>query len=96
LNEGRLGLPHGRPLSRHNLHRHDGGFVSASSPHRTEDSSDFVKRYGLHRLIYAEHYERIVDAIAREKTMKKWRREWKIRLIEEQNPDWLGRFGYIL
>ena len=63
--------------------------------HRTGEGSDFVKRYGLNRLVYAEHYDRIVDAIAREKAMKKWRREWKIRLIEEQNLDWLDRFGDI-
>ena len=64
--------------------------------HRTGEGSDFVNRYGLHRLVCAEHHDRIEDAIAREKALKKWRREWKIRLIEEQNPDWLDRFGDIL
>ena len=64
--------------------------------HRTGDGSDFVKRYDLKRLVYAERHERIEDAIAREKAMKKWRREWKIRLIEEQNPDWSDRFCDIL
>jgi len=44
--------------------------------HRDGDGSDFVNRYGPHRLVYAEHHERIEDAIAREKAMKKWRREW--------------------
>ena len=60
--------------------------------HRTGDGSDFCKRYGLDRLIYAERHDDIRDAIAREKAMKKWNREWKIRLIEEQNPDWLDLF----
>jgi len=64
--------------------------------HRKGDGSDFVMRYGLNRLVYAEHHDRIEDAIAREKAMKKWRREWKIRLIEEQNPDWLDRYSDIL
>ncbi|MEC8178856.1 MAG: GIY-YIG nuclease family protein [Pseudomonadota bacterium] len=64
--------------------------------HRTGDGSDFVRRYDLNRLVYAEHHDRIEDAIPREKAMKKWRREWKIRLIEEQNPDWLDRVGDIL
>lgn len=64
--------------------------------HRNAEGSDFVRRYGLHRLVYAEPHGRIEDAIAREKAMKKWRREWKIRLIEEQNPDWLDRYGDIL
>ena len=59
--------------------------------HRT-DPQGFVGRYGLTRLVMAERHEEIVDAIAREKALKKWRREWKIRLIEEQNPDWHDRF----
>ena len=64
--------------------------------HRKGEGSEFVKRYGLKRLVYAERHDRIIDAIKREKAVKKWRREWKIRLIEEQNPDWLDRFGDIL
>jgi len=60
--------------------------------HRTGEGSDFCKRYGLDRLVYAEHHDDIHNAIAREKAMKKWNREWKIRLIEERNPDWLDLF----
>ena len=56
------------------------------------DPQGFVGRYGLHRLVMAEWHDDIVTAIAREKSLKKWRREWKIRLIEEQNPDWLDRY----
>jgi putative endonuclease len=52
----------------------------------------FVGRYGLFRLVMAERHENIEEAIAREKALKKWRRAWKIRLIEEQNPDWVDRF----
>ena len=52
----------------------------------------FVARYGLGRLVMAERHEDILYAIAREKALKKWRRDWKIRLIEEQNPDWADRF----
>ncbi|MGN7930903.1 GIY-YIG nuclease family protein [Sphingopyxis sp. 22461] len=61
--------------------------------HRTGDGSDFCKRYCLERLVYAEPHDDIRDAIAREKAMKKWNREWKIRLIEGQNPDWLDLFN---
>ena len=64
--------------------------------HRTGEGSDFVTRYGLKQLVHTEHHATIGDAIAREKAMKKWRRAWKIRLVEEQNPDWLDRFGDIL
>ncbi len=52
----------------------------------------FVGRYGLNRLVLVERHEEIEFAIAREKALKKWRREWKIRLIEEQNPNWADRF----
>jgi len=52
----------------------------------------FVARYGLGRLVMAERHEDIPSAIAREKALKKWRREWKVRLIEEQNPDRADRF----
>ena len=61
--------------------------------HRTGGGSDFCKRYDLDRLVYAEPHHDIRDAIAREKAMKKWNREWKIRLIEEQNSDWLDLFN---
>ncbi len=48
----------------------------------------FTSRYGLSRLVYSEHHERIIDGIGREKTLKTWRRAWKVRLIEAQNPGW--------
>ena len=60
--------------------------------HRTGEGSDFCRRYGLTRLVYADRTDLIVDAIAREKQVKKWRREWKIELIESANPDWLDLF----
>ncbi|HEV2745723.1 MAG TPA: GIY-YIG nuclease family protein [Allosphingosinicella sp.] len=56
--------------------------------HRSGQGSDFCRRYGLRRLVYVEEYERIYDAIAREKAMKAWKRQWKTRLIEAQNPGW--------
>ena len=56
--------------------------------HRNGEGSAFCRRYGLTRLVYAEHHERVDDAIAREKAMKAWKRRWKIRLIEQANPQW--------
>ena len=54
-----------------------------------EDVVDgFTNKYGVHRLVYFEHTESIESAILREKQLKKWKRDWKIRLIEEQNPRW--------
>jgi putative endonuclease len=60
--------------------------------HREGRGSRFTSRYGLLRLVYAEQHVRIEDAIAREKAIKKWRRQWKIALIESANPDWLDWF----
>ncbi len=60
--------------------------------HRTGEGSEFCRRYGLGRLVWAEHAPAIVDAIAHEKRVKRWRRDWKFALIERGNPDWLDLF----
>jgi putative endonuclease len=57
--------------------------------HRNGKGSAFCKRYKLTRLVYAEEHGSIQDAIAREKAMKAWKRDWKIELIEQGNPQWL-------
>ena len=64
--------------------------------HRSGGGSRFVKKYGLLRLVHAEFYERIDEAIAREKAIKKWRREWKIQLIEAGNPNWNDLFEHVI
>jgi putative endonuclease len=56
--------------------------------HRSGKGSEFVKKYGVTRLVYIEEYPSPEEAIRREKQLKNWRRDWKIRLIEEDNPDW--------
>ena len=56
--------------------------------HREGLVEGFTKRYGVTRLVYIDGFDRIEDAIAREKAMKKWNRLWKLDLIERQNPDW--------
>lgn len=63
--------------------------------HREGTGSEFCRKHGLIRLVYAERHEAITDAIAREKAMKKWKRQWKLRLIREGNPDWLDLFETI-
>ena len=60
--------------------------------HRTGDGSDFCRRYRLDRLVWAEQVPSIVDAIAHEKRVKRWRREWKFDLIERGNPEWRDLF----
>ncbi|MGD9839702.1 MAG: GIY-YIG nuclease family protein [Afipia sp.] len=56
--------------------------------HRLGHGSEFVKRYRVYSLVYAESYARAEEAIQREKQMKKWNRVWKTRLIEQDNPEW--------
>ena len=56
--------------------------------HRQGLDKGFTRRYNVHKLIYIEHFEDIASAITREKQMKKWKREWKERVINEQNPPW--------
>ena len=56
--------------------------------HREGMIDGFTKRYGLKRLVYAEHFDDIRSAIQREKTIKHWPRAWKVRLIHSVNPQW--------
>jgi len=56
--------------------------------HRNGLTEGFSSRYGVTRLVFAEQHTRIDEAIAREKQLKKWKRAWKLELIEESNPDW--------
>ena len=56
--------------------------------HREEVFEGFTKKYGVKMLVYYEIHEDPSQAIEREKRMKRWRRAWKIRLIEERNPQW--------
>ncbi|HEU0150461.1 MAG TPA: GIY-YIG nuclease family protein [Bradyrhizobium sp.] len=56
--------------------------------HRTKAVPSFTSRYDIGKLVWFEIYDDASTAIAREKELKKWRRDWKISLIEEQNPNW--------
>ncbi|HEX7711846.1 MAG TPA: GIY-YIG nuclease family protein [Sphingomonadaceae bacterium] len=56
--------------------------------HRNGLGSKFCRRYGLDCLVLAEEFPTIDEAIAREKQLKNWRREWKVEAIEAVNPEW--------
>ena len=60
--------------------------------HRDGLVDGFTKKYGVHRLVWHEHHEDIHEAIAREKRLKRWQRDWKIALIERDNPHWVDLF----
>ena len=60
--------------------------------HKTDVVPGFTRRYHVHLLVWFECYDDPLTAIAREKELKKWRREWKINLIEETNPEWVDLY----
>ena len=60
--------------------------------HREGMVEGFSTRYGVKRLVYVEAFGDVRAAIQREKTMKKWPREWKINLIERDNPHWMDLY----
>ncbi|MFL6857868.1 MAG: GIY-YIG nuclease family protein [Allosphingosinicella sp.] len=64
--------------------------------HRRGTGSKFCREHDLGRLVYCEAYERIDEAIRREKAMKAWHRRWKTRLIEESNPSWADLSPHLL
>ncbi|MDT8376630.1 MAG: GIY-YIG nuclease family protein [Mariprofundaceae bacterium] len=60
--------------------------------HRNHLVDGFTKRYGVTCLVWYEQHESMASAIAREKTIKSWKRAWKIELIETENPEWLDLY----
>ena len=56
--------------------------------HKSGVVPGFTRRYKVNRLVYRESYTSISEARARERALKRWRREWKFELIEAQNPNW--------
>jgi len=57
--------------------------------HKSKLINGFTQKYKVTNLVYFEIYQNINEAIKREKQLKKWKREWKIRLIEENNVNWI-------
>ncbi|MDZ4820019.1 MAG: GIY-YIG nuclease family protein [Planctomycetota bacterium] len=64
--------------------------------HKNDVVESFSKEYGVHLLVYYEQHESMENAIVREKQLKKWNRAWKLRLIEEMNPNWDDLYESIL
>jgi putative endonuclease len=64
--------------------------------HRNGNGSSFVKAYGVFRLVYVESCERADEAITREKQVKRWKRDWKIELIERDNLEWRDLSGLLV
>jgi putative endonuclease len=64
--------------------------------HKNDFVEGFTKQYGVHTLVWYEVHETMASAIAREKALKNWHRAWKIRLIEESNPEWLDLYEKLI
>jgi putative endonuclease len=62
--------------------------ASRLEAHRSGTVEGFTKRYGVTRLVYFELHDSMLDAIQREKRIKKWIRAWKLEMIEKANPLW--------
>lgn len=56
--------------------------------HKEKAVDGFTKKYGVTKLVYYEVHDDMLSAFKREKLLKKWKREWKIKLIEKSNPEW--------
>jgi putative endonuclease len=66
------------------------------SEHRQKLVPGFTKTYGLTQLVYFEDYSSILDARAREHSLKRWRRQWKFDLVETLNPEWRDLAGDLM
>ncbi|GAK34649.1 excinuclease ABC subunit C [Iodidimonas nitroreducens] len=64
--------------------------------HRTGLGSAFTRKYAVSRLVWCEPHDNIASAITREKSIKRWQRQWKIDLIEATNPDWRDLWEHIV
>ena len=64
--------------------------------HKTGAIEGFTKKYKVYLLVYYEVTEDIISAIAREKNLKAWKRQWKIELIEKNNPNWKDLYPEII
>ena len=64
--------------------------------HKEHVADGFTKKYDLTKLVYFEQHQTMESAILREKQLKQWNREWKIRLIQEKNIEWLDLYCSLL
>jgi putative endonuclease len=64
--------------------------------HKNDVVEGFTQKYQFHRLVWYELHESMESAIVREKSLKEWKRAWKLRLIESRNPDWQDLYDAII
>jgi len=64
--------------------------------HKNDVAIGFTQKYKVHHLVYYEQHSDVTVAIQREKQLKKWRRKWKLKLIEDTNPNWEDLYPKII
>ena len=69
-----------------------GDLIKRVYEHKESLVDGFTKKYKVHQLVYYEVHGDVHEAILREKQIKKWNRDWKINLIEKDNPHWLDLY----
>jgi putative endonuclease len=67
--------------------------IGRMTAHKQKLVPGFTRKYGVDKLMYLEEYGSILEARARERALKRWRRAWKIALIEKENPQWRDLTG---
>lgn len=73
-----------------------GDLIRRAWQHREHQVEGFTRRYGVRHLVWFELHDSFESAIRREKQIKKWRREWKVDLIEKENPYWRDRWAELI
>lgn len=64
--------------------------------HKNKEIPGHTSKYSIDKLMYFEWYDSLEDMVERERELKEWKRYWKIKLIEKENPDWDDLFNYVL
>ena len=64
--------------------------------HKEKLVEGFSKRYNIDKLVYYEQHTDVKEAIIREKRLKKWNRQWKLELIEKDNPNWVDLYNQLI
>jgi len=64
--------------------------------HKSRRANQFAAKYDVDKLVYYEKHRSLEEALKREKQVKKWRRQWKMRMIEKQNPAWEDLFSEVI
>jgi putative endonuclease len=64
--------------------------------HKNDSAKSFTNRYGVHALVWYEQHETMGSAIAREKAIKEWKRDWKVEMIDCSNPEWHDLYDSLL